>query len=209
MRIVAPAVLAVLFLVAMWGCQVDYHAAPPVPYDRAPLTEAERQEFNQLKAEARRDPKTVGRHPCRIGRRGRAPERRGGCGPGDERAERRRAPAVSRNSATGWRLSRRKSRTSGSSCRCARKSCGCCGMRYSRRTSRRARRRSRLRRPRARKHRRRTARRSRSHHPRRRRLRRWLNRTTRTHGKRLREKGLSRRHPAVQEIRRGPSEQPA
>lgn len=51
MRIVAPAVLTVLFLVAMWGCQVDYHAAPPVPYDRAPLTEAERQEFNQLKAE--------------------------------------------------------------------------------------------------------------------------------------------------------------
>jgi len=50
MRIVAPAVPAVLFLAAMWGCQVDYHAAPPVPYDRAPLTEAEREELNQLKA---------------------------------------------------------------------------------------------------------------------------------------------------------------
>ena len=48
MRIVAPAV--VLFLAAMWGCQVDYHAAPPVQ-DRAPLTQAEREELNQLKAE--------------------------------------------------------------------------------------------------------------------------------------------------------------
>ncbi len=50
MRVAAPAMLAVLFLAAMWGCQVDYHAAP-APYDRAPLTEAEREELNQLKAE--------------------------------------------------------------------------------------------------------------------------------------------------------------
>ena len=51
MRTVAPAVLAVLLLAALWGCQVDYHAAPPAPYDRAPLTEAEREELNQLKAQ--------------------------------------------------------------------------------------------------------------------------------------------------------------
>ena len=50
MRIVAPAVPVVLFLAAMWGCQVDYHAAPPV-YDQAPLTEAEREELNRLKAD--------------------------------------------------------------------------------------------------------------------------------------------------------------
>ncbi len=50
MRVAAPAMLAVLFLAAMWGCQVDYHAAP-APYDRAPLTVAEREELNQLKAE--------------------------------------------------------------------------------------------------------------------------------------------------------------
>ncbi len=50
MRIVARTVLAVLSLVAMWGCQVDYHAAP-APYDHAPLTEAERAELNELKAQ--------------------------------------------------------------------------------------------------------------------------------------------------------------
>ena len=50
MRIVARTVLAVLSLVAMWGCQVDYHAARPVP-DHAPLTEAERVELNELKAQ--------------------------------------------------------------------------------------------------------------------------------------------------------------
>ena len=50
MRVAAPAMLAVLFLASMWGCQVDYHAAS-APYDRAPLTAAEREELNQLKAE--------------------------------------------------------------------------------------------------------------------------------------------------------------
>lgn len=47
MRAVTPAVFAVLSLVAMWGCQVDYHAAS-VPYDHAALTKAERAELNKL-----------------------------------------------------------------------------------------------------------------------------------------------------------------
>lgn len=50
MRVAAPAMLALPFLAAMWGCQVDYHAAP-APYDRAPLTAAEREELDQVKAE--------------------------------------------------------------------------------------------------------------------------------------------------------------
>ncbi len=50
MRTVTPAVLAVFSLVAMWGCQVDYHAAS-VPYDRAALTKTERAELNNLKVE--------------------------------------------------------------------------------------------------------------------------------------------------------------
>lgn len=48
MRVVSPAVFAVLLLAS--GCTVDYHAAP-APYDRSPLTESERAEFDDLSAQ--------------------------------------------------------------------------------------------------------------------------------------------------------------
>lgn len=48
MRVVFPAVFAVLLLAS--GCTVDYHAAP-APYDRSPLTESERAEFDDLSAQ--------------------------------------------------------------------------------------------------------------------------------------------------------------
>jgi tol-pal system protein YbgF len=48
MRIVAHAALGFLLLLSVSGCTVDYHAAPPVPYDRVPLTEREWAVLNNL-----------------------------------------------------------------------------------------------------------------------------------------------------------------
>lgn len=48
MRIVAQAALGFLLLLSASGCTVDYHAAPPVPYDRVPLTEREWAVLNDL-----------------------------------------------------------------------------------------------------------------------------------------------------------------
>jgi tol-pal system protein YbgF len=50
MRIVARLALALVCLIAVWGCTVDYHAAPP-PSDRVPLTEREWAVLNGLSAQ--------------------------------------------------------------------------------------------------------------------------------------------------------------
>ncbi len=50
MRIVARLALALILLVPVWGCTVDYHAAPP-PSDRVPLTEREWAVLNELSAQ--------------------------------------------------------------------------------------------------------------------------------------------------------------
>ena len=50
MRIVARLALAFVLLVPVWGCTVDYHAAPP-PSERVPLTEREWAVLNELSAQ--------------------------------------------------------------------------------------------------------------------------------------------------------------
>ena len=50
MRIVARLALALILLVPVWGCTVDYHAAPP-PSERVPLTEREWAVLNELSAQ--------------------------------------------------------------------------------------------------------------------------------------------------------------
>jgi tol-pal system protein YbgF len=50
MRIVARLALVLILLVPVWGCTVDYHAAPP-PSDRVPLTEREWAVLNGLSAQ--------------------------------------------------------------------------------------------------------------------------------------------------------------
>jgi hypothetical protein len=47
MRIVARLALVLILLVPVWGCTVDYHAAPP-PSERVPLTEREWAVLNKL-----------------------------------------------------------------------------------------------------------------------------------------------------------------
>ena len=50
MRIVARITLTLTLLFPVWGCTVDYHAAPP-PQDRARLTEREWAVVNELRAQ--------------------------------------------------------------------------------------------------------------------------------------------------------------
>ncbi len=47
MRIIVRLALVLILLVPVWGCTVDYHAAPP-PSDRVPLTEREWEVVNGL-----------------------------------------------------------------------------------------------------------------------------------------------------------------
>ena len=181
MRMVSPAVLAVLFLAALWGCQVEYHPPVPVPYDRAPLTEAEREELNQLKAQfddTRKQLADTRAELAAVGGRVNAMEgavqeiRTGGArGSGSFTEFKDRLAAVETEV--------QKQR---SSCGFARKSCGCCGTSCSRRTRPRQSPRWRIRRPPDPEKPSRTPRRSPPPRPRWPRSRRWPNGTTRTRG---------------------------
>ena len=58
MRIVARITLTLTLLFPVWGCTVDYHAAPP-PQDRARLTEREWAVVNELRAQLDRTRKQL------------------------------------------------------------------------------------------------------------------------------------------------------